>query len=164
MLQHSSDRKQYELNGVTCISLEMRITRSLNVLTIGKAYCICTNQTVHFVLHIILMACWGNRGTLEFHCSRNLVTMQQDSWGSKWMFELLQYLIMCNMKSIISYTFFHSTSLLNMYSTQCLEEVAVCGQYSVEKLVQNEYWKYVMFTLVFYFHSYCLISLLLLHA
>lgn len=61
----------------------------------------------------------------------------------------LEYLLMCNMKSIISYKFFHSTSLLNMYSTQCLEEVAGCGQYSVEKLVQNEY---------------CLISLLLLRA
>lgn len=149
VLLHSSGRRHSELDGVSRISLEMRITRSVSVLTIGKTYCFCTNQTFCFVLRIILLACWGNQGTLEFHCSRNLVTGQQDSWESKWRFELLEYLLMCNMKSIISYKFFHSTSLLNMYSTQCLEEVAGCGQYSVEKLVQNEY---------------CLISLLLLRA
>lgn len=164
VLLHSSGRRHSELDGVSCISLEMRITQSVSVLTIGKTYCFCTNQTLCFVLRIILLACWGNQGTLEFHCSRNLVTGQQDSWESKWRFEFLEYLLMCNMKSIISYKFFHSTSLLNMYSTQCLEEVEGCGQYSVEKLVQNKYWKYVIFTLVFYFHSYCLISLLLLRA
>lgn len=163
VVQHSSGRKHYELNGVSCISLEMRITWSLSVLAIRKTYCFCTSQTLCFVLCFILLACWGNQGTLEFHCSGNLVRVQQDSWESKWRFELLEYLIMCNMKSIISYKFFHSTSLLNMYSTQCLEEVTGCGQYSVEKLFQNEYWEYVIFTLAFYFHSYCLISLLLLH-
>lgn len=135
----------------------MTITQSLNVLTIGKV-CSCANQTLCFVL-----VCWGNQGTPECHCSGSLVTVQQDSWERKWGFELLEHLIMCSMKSIISCQFFHRTSLLKMSSAQCLEEGAVCGQYSIEKLLQNEYWKYVIFTLVFHFHSCCLISLLLFH-
>lgn len=35
-LQHSRSRKQYRLNSVSSISLEMRLTRSFNVLAIGK--------------------------------------------------------------------------------------------------------------------------------